>query len=86
MTNMTTNELATALSTDGRNVRKFLRSITPKDDQPGKGSRWSIPANKPQLVKLGKQFADWKKAQDTERAAYLKEKAARAEAEVATQA
>lgn len=75
MTNMTTNELATALSTDGKTVRKFLRSITEKENQPGKGSRWSIPANKSQLTKLAKQFADWKVAEDKARAEYLKEKA-----------
>ena len=34
---MTPAELATELNRDGKTVRKFLRSITPKDEQPGKG-------------------------------------------------
>lgn len=34
--------LSTELDTDARTTRKFLRSITPADSQPGKGSRWAI--------------------------------------------
>ena len=39
---LTATELAGMLDTDSRTARKFLRSITPKDAQPGKGSRWGI--------------------------------------------
>ena len=39
---MTVPELATLLSTDGKTTRRFLRSITPKEGQPGKGGRWII--------------------------------------------
>ena len=39
---MTVPELATLHSTDGKTTRRFLRSITPKDGQPGKGGRWII--------------------------------------------
>jgi hypothetical protein len=59
---LTSAELATELETDGRTVRKFLRSVTPKDAQPGKGSRWSI--EKKQLRTLRKQFADWTAARE----------------------
>jgi hypothetical protein len=56
---MTPAELAVELESTGREVRKFLRSITPKENQPGKGSRWSIEANATQLKKLRKQFDEW---------------------------
>lgn len=42
MATITIAELATTLDTDPRTARKFLRNITPKDAQPGKGSRWAI--------------------------------------------
>lgn len=50
-------ELAVELESDARTVRKFLRSITPKENQPGKGSRWSI--EKRQLRTLRKQYTEW---------------------------
>jgi len=67
MTILTATELATELNTTGREVRKFLRSITPKDDQPGKGARWGI--EKKNLRSLKSQHAKWLKAQDEARAA-----------------
>ena len=54
---MTPADLATELGSDARTVRKFLRSITPRDEQPGKGSRWSI--EKKQLRSLRSKFAKW---------------------------
>lgn len=42
MATITVAELATELGTDPRTARKFLRSITDADAQPGKGGRWSI--------------------------------------------
>lgn len=54
-TPLTVLDLAEALGTDQRTTRKFLRKITPKEDQPGKGSRWSI--ERKQLAGLKKQFA-----------------------------
>lgn len=65
MASMTSAELATELETTPRTLRKFLRSVTPKENQPGKGSRWSI--EKRDLRKLRKQFSDWKAAQDAAR-------------------
>jgi hypothetical protein len=79
MKTMTTNEFATELDTTPRTLRKFLRSITPKDEQPGKGSRWVLPANATELRKAKKQFSDWSAKQAEEKAA---REAAKAEAEV----
>lgn len=83
---MTPAELAPELKTDSKTLRKFLRSITPKDEQPGKGGRWAVPATKRDLTKLRKQFADWNAAEQkarAERAAKAAEDAAQA-AEEAT--
>lgn len=44
MATITVTDLASKLDTDPRTARKFLRSITPADSHPGKGSRWSIEA------------------------------------------
>jgi len=49
--------LATALDTDARTTRKFMRSITPADAQPGKGSRWAI--EKREVASLRKKFATY---------------------------
>ncbi len=57
MAQITTAELSTELGTDARTARKFLRSITPKADQPGKGSRWAI--EKRDLRSLKSQFAKY---------------------------
>ena len=61
---MNTAEFAQELNTTPRVARKFLRSITPKDDQPGKGSRWDLPSTKREVTKLKKQFDSWKAAQE----------------------
>lgn len=66
---MTTNELATELETDGRTLRKFLRSVTPKDEQPGKGARWVLPGNVREVAKMRKQFDEWTARQVEEKAA-----------------
>lgn len=58
---LSATELATELDTDSRTVRKFLRSVTPKDQHPGKGSRWGI--EKKQVRSLRTQFAKWNAAQ-----------------------
>lgn len=42
MATITVSDLALELDTDARTARKFLRSITDADAQPGKGSRWAI--------------------------------------------
>lgn len=65
---MTPAEFAVEVDSDGRTVRKFLRSITPREDQPGKGSRWSLPTTKREVNRLKKQFAEWSAKQAEERA------------------
>lgn len=65
---MNTTDFASELGTDARTARKFLRSVTPKDEQPGKGSRWDLPEGKRDLNRLRKQFTDWKTAQDAKNA------------------
>lgn len=44
-------ELAEQLDTTPRIARKFLRSVTPLEEQPGKGGRWSIPKAKTRSLK-----------------------------------
>lgn len=60
---ITPAEFAELVESDGRTVRKFLRSITPREDQPGKGSRWQLDGTKRSVNKLQKQFAEWTAAQ-----------------------
>ena len=66
---ITPAELATELGTDARTTRKFLRSITPRDEQPGKGSRWGIKGTKSNIAALRKQYAKFDEAQQAARAA-----------------
>ena len=77
---ITPAELATELGTDARTTRKFLRSITPRDEQPGKGSRWGIKGTKSNIAALRKQYAKFEEAQQAARAARA-EKAAPAPVE-----
>ena len=51
-------ELAAALDTDPKIVRKFLRSIIAEDNRPGKGSRWVLSADA--LPELTNRFNAWK--------------------------
>lgn len=57
MATITPKEFAQKVDSDGRTVRKFLRSITPKDEQPGKGSRWAIENR--QVRSLTTKFRKW---------------------------
>lgn len=61
-------EFATIIDTTPREARKFLRSVTPEDGQPGKGGRWAI--EKRDIRSLKSKFAK-----------YAAEKAAEAAAE-----
>lgn len=60
---LTPAQLADELGTDARTARKFLRSITPRDEQPGKGSRWSIPGTAASLKAMRTKFAKFEAAQ-----------------------
>lgn len=57
MATINVTELAEKLETTPRTARKFLRAVTEKDDQPGKGGRWSI--EKGQVRSLTKKFQTW---------------------------
>lgn len=62
MATITVTEFATELDTDARTARKFLRSVTPADAQPGKGSRWEI--EKRDIRSLKSKFAKFTAAND----------------------
>lgn len=69
MSTITTNEFAVHLGTTPRQARKFLRSVTDRDAQPGKGSRWSIPGTKSELAKLSRAYKKWDAEEKVARAA-----------------
>lgn len=79
---LTPADLATELGTDARTARKFLRSITPKDEQPGKGSRWALKGTKTAIAAYRKQFTAFEAAQAEAKA---KREAALAAAEKVTE-
>ncbi len=79
---MTPTEFAATVDSDGRTVRKFLRSITPKDDQPGKGSRWELAGDKRSITALTKQFTKWTAKQAEEKAQRAAAEAEKAASEV----
>ena len=81
-TTITPAELASEVGSDSKTVRKFLRSITPREEQPGKGSRWAIDGSKRSVSKLRKQFNEWNAAQAEEKAARAKAAAEKAAAAV----
>lgn len=54
MATINIQDFAAALEANPRTVRKFLRSVTPVENQPGKGGRWQI--EKKNLRSLKKQF------------------------------
>lgn len=60
---MTTAQFAAEIGTDPKTLRKYLRSVTPRDEQPGKGSRWSLPGTKTAINAHRKSFAKWQKDQ-----------------------
>lgn len=60
MNTVTPTELAQTLESDPKTVRKFLRSITEKEQQPGRGHRWEISAGKRDINRLRKQFDNWR--------------------------
>lgn len=57
MATITPAEFALKVSSDGRTVRKFLRSTAGLDAKVGKGQRWALEAK--QVASLAKKFAAW---------------------------
>jgi hypothetical protein len=78
MKTLTPKEIAVDFGTDPKTLRKFLRSITPVDDRPGKGSRWSIPGNAKNLKSLRTQFDAWEIKRKEDAARRAEEAAAQA--------
>lgn len=68
-TTLTTADAAAELGTDPRTLRKFLRATTPKDSQPGKGSRYSLKGDARSLAAMKKKFIAWTEAEAAKRAA-----------------
>lgn len=62
-TELTTRAFADAIGTDPKTLRKYLRSVTPRDEQPGKGGRWVLPGSKSEIAKHRRAFAKWQKDQ-----------------------
>lgn len=58
---MNTTQLADALDTTPRTLRKFLRS---EGQGVGKGSRYALPSTKRDLAATAKRFAAWIEARD----------------------
>src|SRR4051812_44851221 len=56
---MSAKEMARELGTDARTFRKFMRSTTPKDEQPGQGKRWQFKGTKKEIDALKKKFSTW---------------------------
>lgn len=54
---LSAKEAALELGTNARTFRKFMRAITPKEDQPGQGNRYAIEAD--DMKKLKQQFEEW---------------------------
>lgn len=67
MATINVTDLATELGTDPRTARKFLRSVTPADEQPGKGGRWSI--EKREVRSLKSKFTKFQSEQEERKAA-----------------
>lgn len=75
---MTTADLATALDTDPRTLRKFLRSSDSPVESVGKGKRYSLPATQTAIKDFTKKFDAWKSAQAERKAQHDAEIAAEA--------
>ena len=84
MATITVAELATTLDTDARTTRKFLRNITPKEAQPGKGSRWAI--EKRDIRSLRSKFAKFTADETAAKAARDAAKDATPEADIEDEA
>lgn len=66
---ITTAELATALDTTPRELRKFLRSDDSGIDGVGKGKRYSLPGTKREITTLRKRYTAWAASQAEAKAA-----------------
>lgn len=83
MATITTAELATALDTTPRELRKFLRSDDSGIEGVGKGKRYSLPGTKREVAALQKRYTAWAASQAEAKAA-RKAALEAAEAEIPT--
>jgi hypothetical protein len=65
---MTTTELAVALDTTPRTLRKFLRSPDSGVESVGKGARYALPSAKREVNALSKRFTAWQAAAEAKKA------------------
>lgn len=63
---ITVKELAEALGSDPRTTRKFLRKVTPAEDHPGKGGRWTIDGSAKALRDFKKAFEQYSATPEVE--------------------
>jgi phage antirepressor YoqD-like protein len=63
---ITTRELADALDTDARTLRKFLRA---NEQGVGKGARYALPANARSIAAMKKKFTKWAEGVEAAKAA-----------------
>lgn len=86
-TAMTTAQVAEALDTTPRELRKFLRADAHAngkgDTLPGKGSRYALPGDKRSLAAMAKKFIKWQEVQADAKAA--RDEAKRIETEAVTE-
>lgn len=66
MATISAAEFATELGTDSKTARRFLRTETPRDQQPGKGRQWAI--EKRDVRSLKSRFAKWQAAEEAKKA------------------
>lgn len=68
---LTTADLAEALDTTPRTLRKFLRADAKArgTETPGKGSRYALPGDKRSIAAMKKRFIAWGEAQEAAKAA-----------------
>lgn len=59
VTTLSAKQAAQQLGTDARTLRKFMRAITPKENQPGQGNRYAIEEDL--IPELQVKFTDWAK-------------------------
>jgi hypothetical protein len=58
---ITVKDFAETLGTDPRTARKFLRKVTPTEEHPGKGGRWTIDGSAANIKRMRKAFEDYSK-------------------------
>lgn len=58
-TQLTPADLAERFNSDPKTIRRFLRSLIPADNRPGKGRRWVLSDDKKTMDALHARFTAW---------------------------